>query len=1042
MSRIVSLLLLCSVPAIYAQDSSALSGSIIDPSGAAVPAAKLTLFEPNLKVTRYALTNDSGLYNFDSLPPGDYSLHIAKEGFKDQRVNLIRIGTRDVRSLRLQMEIGTSASTSVTVTAQAEGLSTDVSTGIAMTQKFVKDLPVNGRSVTTLINLAPGVVSDASVDGGINVNGLRSNMNYYTVDGVSANTGIGAPGLGIGGPFAGLSAAAGSSGTSPSTAATGQSNLISLDAMQELRVQTSAFAPEYGRTPGAQISVTSRGGSNAFHGSLFGYFRNQRFNANDWFANRAGLSRGKMRQNDFGGTLGGKLIPNRTYFFLSYEQNTLSSPQTVFTSVPSAKARLSAPAILRPYLNAFPVANGALLDNGAAEFTAVYSNPSTMKAASVRVDHAINADMNLFVRYAITPSDNQSRGVGLTTANTLNTSDSRNETLTGAWIWQRSEESTNDLRINYTRAHLDSSSIMDNFGGATPLDPSRIFPTGVTTANGTYNLQINGLGGYSIGQGSAGRQQQINIVDAYSKTSGTHQYKFGVDYRRLMPTIIQKPYSASFTFNGLGSGDAGSFLSGYASNAIVSSNTPSTYPLYTNYSAYGQDTWKLTDRTTLTYGLRWDVNPAPGVRDGLKPLSISENSTLTQDQALYKTRWFNIAPRIGLSYQLDNTPGREMIFRGGAGMFYDIGYGNATAAFSGAPYSNVRLITQPSFPLNSASLAAPGLPATEPYGQVSGADNELLAPRILQWQATIERYYGRSQSVEVGYIGTQGRRMATQETRAVFSSTAITYNDATLVRVTTNGATSDYHGLNAQYRRRFSKGLQLQANYTYSHSIDSASSDVAAGFQQLSGNNRGNSNFDVRHNFNASGSYRIPGSQHGWLKTITNDWWSDFIFTMRTGLPFDIQAQSLTPSTSTTGTTRVGFFGQGRPNYNGLPVWISDATVPGGKRLNPLAFKVPTTLAQGNLGRNAIRGFAMNQLNLTFRRDLVVREGTRLQLRLEGYNVLNHPNFGNPNGQEAANLASSNFGVVNRMLNSGITGTGVYSNGGPRTMQVALRFEF
>jgi hypothetical protein len=1024
-----------------AQDSSSLSGSIIDPSAAVVPGAKLTLFEPIRKITREVTTNEAGLYTFDALTAGDYTLTISREGFKTQRINLIRLTARDTRTLRIELEVSAASNTSVTVTAQLEGLSTDVSSGISMNHAFAKDLPVNGRDVQALVRLAPGIVSGASPDGGINTNGLRSNTNYYTVDGVSANTGTGG-GITAPGPFGSVASLSGGSGSSTGTSATGQSNLITMDAMQEIRVQTSAFAPEFGRSPGAQVSIISRGGGNNFHGSLFGYFRNQRFNANNWFANRAGLDRAKMRQTNPGGVFGGRLIPNRTFFFLSYEQNSLASPQTTFASVPSRAARQSAPANLRIYLNAFPVANGDLLDNGAAQFTAAYSNPSQMRSASARLDHTINSTMSTFLRFSTTPSSNQARGGIFSTANTLSSNDSNNQTLTGSWLWMRSESSTNDLRINYTRGNYESSSVMDNFGGATPLDPARIFPTGINTSSGTFNLQINGLGGYAIGQGTVNQQRQINIVDAYSRTSGTHQYKMGLDYRLLTPTYTQRPYSSNFTFNGLGSGESGSFLSGFASNAIISSNTLNTEPLYQNFSAYWQDTWKLTDRTTFTYGARWDVNPAPTSRTSLKPLALSDDDTLTQDKPLYNTRYFNIAPRFGVAYMLDNTPNKEMMFRGGVGIFYDIGYGSSNAAFTGAPYSNIRLLTRPSFPLSSANLAAPGLPAKEPYGQVNGADSGLLAPRITQWQMTVERYFGRAQSLELGYVGTAGRRMATQETRTVFSETATTFNDATLLRLTTNGATSDYHGLNAQYRRRFSNNLQTQINYTWSHAIDSSSNDFGGGFQLFATNNRGSSNFDIRHNFNASGSYRLPGTSNAWFKPLTNYWWADFVVTSRSGLPFDIQSQSAAPSTAAGSSSRIGFFGQGRPNYNGQPIYLSDPNAPGGRRLNSDAFSVPGTFEQGNLGRNVIRGFGLTQVDFTLRRDIAVRDGLRFQLRLEGYNILNHANFANPNPLEGANLASSNFGVINRMANSGMGGAGIYTSGGPRTMQAALRLEF
>ncbi len=1038
-SKCVHAFLLSAVLA-FAQDSSSITGAVIDPSGAFVPAARLTLFEPAKRITKYATTNEAGLYSFDGLLPGTYSITVTKEGFKDHRVDQVNLTIRDTRSVRIRLEVNPASTSSVTVTAQLEGISTDISNGASLDGKTVRDLPVNGRDVQSLVRLSPGIVSTGGPNGNeVNANGLRSNTNYYTVDGVSANTGISAGGPG--GPMGNMMGLTSGTGSSTGQAATGQSsNLITMDAMQEIRVQTSAFAPEFGRSPGAQVSITSRGGGNAFHGAVFGYFRNQRFNANDWFGNQGGLARAAMRQNNVGAVFGGRIIPNRTFFFASYESNNVVAPQTSFVAVPDDFVRLSATASLRPYLNAFPRANGSSLGNNAAQFTAAYSNPSEMKSASLRLDHTVNARHTAFLRYALTPSTSTRRGGGLASVNTVSSNENKNHTVTGSWMWARSEESTNDLRVNYTDASASSNSVMDNFGGAVPPTQSQLFPAGVGANDGTYTLQIFGLGGYTIGQGAVNTQKQINVVDAYSRTSGAHQYKMGIDYRRLTPTYNNRPYSAAFTFNGLtgDQDDTGYFLSGKATNAMVTSATPAQYPLFSNFSAYWQDTWRATDRTTVTWGVRWDVNPAPGVRQGPKPLAISGEG-LTQDAPLYNTRWFNFAPRFGVAYQMDDTPNKEMMFRGGFGFFYDIGYGASTSTFGGAPYANVRQLSESSFPLAPADLAPPGLPPTEPYGQVSTADQNLLAPRIYQWQMTVERFFGRRQSLEVGWTGSKGTRLTRQETTPFFSG-----GDVSLLRLTTNGANSNYNGLNVQYRRRFTSSFQTQIAYTWSHSIDSSSTDFSPpGFALILGGDRASSNFDIRHNFNITGSYRLPGTRNSWLKPLFNHWWTDFIAVSRTGLPFDIQSQTTTASTSSSTTSnRPSFFGQVRPNYNGKPVYISDPNAPGGRRLNAAAFTAPSGFGQGNLGRNAIRGFGMNQLDLTFRRDIAPRESLRFQIRLEAYNVMNHANFANPLPNEGASLASSNFGIMTRMLNTGLGGAGIYSQGGPRTMQAVLRIEF
>lgn len=976
-----------------AQDSSSVSGSVVDSTGAPLPSARLTLFDLERRTTSQALTNDAGIYAFHALLAGDYTITVTKEGFQDFRVQLLHIRARDTRNLRVEMTAGTAGSTTVTVTPRLDGLTTDFSNGISLEHAIASQLPVNGRNIDSLVALTPGISSASA-------NGLGTHMNFFTLDGINV----------------------------PSTpTSTGQSNLIALDALSELRVQTLAVAPEYGRSPGAQVAILSRAGTNTFHGSLFGLFRNQRFNANDWFANRAGLDRGQMRQNHFGGTFGGALIPNRTFFFAALEQNRISAPQTLSNAVPSLATRQSAPANLRQYLNAFPLPTSELLSGGAAQFTAVTSNPADMRSASVRIDHTLRDNMRLFARYAITPSSADTRGLGINSANTITSTDQRNEMLTGSWFWQRSDEASNDLRVNFTRTRWNAATTQDSFGGAVPL----------ASTTGAYTLQINGLGAYTLASATAERMRQINVVDAYSITSGTHHYKMGFEYRRQALTQVRPEYTALVTFNGLGATSTTGFLSARAANAVFSTNTPVTEPLFNNYSAYWQDTWQATDRATITYGVRWDINPAPKSRTSTHPFALNDDGTYSQTQRLYKTTWYNFAPRLGLAYMLDDTPGKEMMFRSGVGMFYDVNYAAGIEAFSAPPFSSMHLVSNPAFPLAGAYVVPPTLPATSPYGQISSVDSRLLAPRIIHWQLALERNFGRHQSFSAGYIGTSGRRLTAIETSTRFNDLATSYNDATIVRNMTNSAASDFHGMTAQYRARFADRLDLRANYTWSHAIDSTLNNPGSGFQHIILTNRGNSSFDVRHNVNVSGSYRLPSAQSAWMNAATRDWHLDFIATSRTGLPYDVQAQTTAPSALSSTSTRIGFYGQGRPNYNGQALYIDDPNVAGGRRLNLAAFTTPTDFVQGTLGSNVLRGLGLNQVDLTLRRDVPLTERFRLQFRVEAYNLLNHANFANPSLLETANMASSNFGVTTRM-----TGSQLYGNGGPRSMQASLRLFF
>lgn len=1031
--------------AIYGQDAATLSVTVNDPTGATIPGAAVVLTEASRGSSVQGKTSDIGLVVFGHLTPGTYQLEADKLGFNKLRLEQVVVAVRDRQSIRLVMQVSPAAQTTINVTAGVESISSDPTAGISVAKDYMQNLPVNGRNAQGLILMTPGITSGGR--GGFNSNGLRENTNYYTMDGVSANSGVGGgggPGGGRGGGMGGGPGGPGGGGGGGG-AMGGGGEMASIDSLQEVRVQTSAFAPEFGRSAGAQISMTSRAGDNEYHGSAYDYVRNDRLNANDWFANNTGLARGKMRQNRFGAVLGGPVKRSRTFFFASYDGLRLTSPATLISDVPETIVRRAAKATLRPFLNVFPIANGEVLTDGAQEYRGVVSSPSRNNSVSLRLDHQLSSTWTMFSRVSYSKMSGQDRGSGFGSANSINYSNTLSKSLTAGFTKVLSNGAINDIRVNVSRSDMRSFSVMDNFAGAVALTDARVFPSGVTSANGQFSLSIMGVGSYSYGGTQHNQQQQVNVVDSITKVDGRHHYKAGVDARYVTPTDYRMPYSQSVTFRSLG-GDSDSLLNGVATSVSISSNITKVEPYYLNMSAYAQDTFRFTDRTTLTFGLRWDVNPAPGIRNGLKPFAVSNDSIagVTQNDPLYATQWFNIQPRLGISYLFDDTPGHELIFRGGIGLFYDLGYGLTGAAFSGAPYSSVRTLTSAVFPLVSSDQAAPELPASRPYGQITAAETGLKSPRIMQFNAAFERNFGSRQSLTLGYSGTRGDRLLRTETQPTFSDA---YD---ILRVTTNGATSNYNGFQAQFRRRMSATLQTQIGYTWSHSIDSASSDMGGGggFATLYGTSeRGNSDYDIRQNLSWSGSFRLPTPKHGFLTPLIHDWYFDWMLASRTGLPFDIQGITNKTSTSATSSSNSrGVFAQIRPDYNGKPVWVFDNSMPGGKRVNSKAFTIPDGYEQGNLGRNALRGFEMYQVDFALRRQLVLTERKRLDLTVQGYNVTNHPNFADPQGQQAANLSSVKFGVATRMLGGSGGGMGgggsMYGSGGARQIEVALRLQF
>jgi Carboxypeptidase regulatory-like domain/TonB dependent receptor len=1037
--RFTVLAILCS--SAFAQDWATLNVTVVDPSGATVPGASAVLTDLQRGSVNRAQTDESGYAIFDFLQPSNYSLSVTKSGFAEQRVDRLVLQDRDRQTLRMELKVNPTAATEIEVSDRADAFSSDVAAGTPLDQQFIQNLPVNGRDAQSLILLAPGITSPSGNANDFNANGLRSNTNYFTLDGVSMNQTVG------GGGGAGGGAGFGGLGGGPALGGVGggaSTNLISVDAMQEMKVQTSSFAPEFGRSPGAQIVITSRGGTNDIHGSLFYYGRRTAFDANDWFANAGGYGKGQVTQNREGGTVGGPIQKNKTFYFAYFEKLNLIAPYTAIAIVPDLAARQSAPAALQPYVNAFPVPNGPELGSNGAQFNAVVSNPADSNSGSLRIDHILNGHTTLFARYSLTTTGSSEQGSNFSAPNVLTNQSTRSQLGTAGVTHVFEGGAVNDLRVNYSENLVASGSTMDSLGGAVPLSDSVVFPAGVGCANGTFSLNIMGFAGYSYCNMTRNEQQQLNVVDALTRTIGKHSLKAGLDYRRLPQTTWRKPYTDSVSFNGVTTENDYSLLTGEALNATVSSNMTEVYPTYTNFSLYGQDTWRATERTTLTYGLRWDVNPAPTAREGPAPFALSNDTIagVTQNQPIYSTRWLDVAPRFGVAYLSDNKPGREMILRFGAGVFYDTGYGVIGGAFGGAPYANAQTLSEVQFPLPAVYLEPPGLPATRPYGQVITAAQGLGSPVIYQFDGTLEKHFGAGQMLTISAVSTIGTNLLQTQTTPSFTGA---YN---ILLEATNGASSDYDGLQVQFRKRLSASFQTQFSYTWSHSIDSASTDFGGGFATLLTGQRADSNYDIRQNATFSGSWRLP-SPTGAVFYPLRHWYLDFLAAAHTPLPFDLQGVSTETSCSTSSTTsctdNTGLFAEVRPDWNGLPIWISDSGAPGHRRLNPAAFFIPSgSYAQGNLGRNSLRGYDFWQGDISVRRTIPIHERWQMILSAQAYNVLNHPNFANPTPTEGANLASPDFGVATRMLDQsfGSGATSLYGSGGPRSMELQLRLQF
>lgn len=1043
---VLFLLLTQHVTLIHAQSTSAsLSGTVFDQSGAVVPGVNIAVISVAHGFQRSTTTNDEGFFIVPALPPGIYTVKAERQGFSTAEQRNVILNVNDQAAIKLHLKVGDISQTIEIVDASSL-IDPSPSVGTLVDRQFVDKIPLNGRSVQTLIGLTPGFVltrTNSENQGQFSVNGQRSNSNYFMIDGVGANIGV-SPATNV---------AAATAGTTPGLAATGgTNNLVSVDAVQEFKVLTSSFAPEFGRTPGAQVQILTRSGTNEFHGSAFEYIRNDVFDAADWFLNATAQPQAALRQHHFGGVLGGPLyLPrlgeggsavskvNRTFFFFSYEGLRLRLPiTTARRSVPSVNARAIAPPGIRELLRAYPLPNGRELGNDLAEFSAAYSDPSSLDATSLRIDHHMSDKLILFARYNYSPSEAQTRNGFAQVGHSFY----QTHTLTSGATFIFSPTVTNDLRANYSWNKGRSFSTLDDFGGAIPPPDSLLFSGFGDPETGNAFVSITGAGSFQRGTFGAEVQRQINVLDTLAVIKGNHQLKFGVDYRRLNPIFNRSNYSLQVAFPSVTS----AITTRTASLAFVSSYFGRVYPVFNNLSVFGQDTWNLSNRLTFTYGLRWEFIPPPTEATGNNPVPLTGlDSAATLALAapgtpLYKTRYNNFAPRAGLAYQLSKATGRETMLRGGIGLFYDLGLGPAATAFSvGFPYFRQKpLIRNVLYPLPLADAMPPAPFSDPPVGNVGnalgGMDPDFKLPYTYQWNLSLEQSVGAHQSLTASYVAAIGRRLIRQET--LFNPNP-TFGQ---VRIARNLGNSDYHALQLQFQRRLTRGLQALASYTWSHSLDNVSVDSspeAPRFNIDVRNERGPSDFDIRHSSSAAITYDLPAlTKDKYINPFIRNFSLDGIFTARTAAPVNV----------VTGTDIIGGNSMSRPDLvTTVPLYLDNPLAPGGRRINAAAFTIPVG-RQGTLGRNALRGFPLWQIDMSLRRQFNLHERVNLQFRAEVFNIFNHPNFGDPVAQ--LNLPQQ-FGLSTRMLGRSLGSGGssggfnpLYQVGGPRSMQFALKLQF
>src|SRR5262249_21553197 len=424
--------------------TASLKGTVVDEDDAVVPEAIVLVKNVAAQVRRESKTNPVGLFSITQLPPGDYTVAVQHEGFATAEIKGLSLKVNDQVALKIQLRVG-QIGEMVTIDPDSSVVHRSPTVSTTLGRQMIESLPNSGRSLQSITTLAPGVTIAKPTfgeQGQFSVNGQRASANYFMVDGVSANIGIaaGAGGLGQSG-----------AGALPGLTALGTTHsLFSLDAVQEFKILTGSYAPEFGRTPGAQVLVETRSGGNQFRASLFENFRSGALSANDWFANSNGLTNPQFRHHDFGGVVSGPIVKSKTFFFSSYEGLRLHLPQVAIGDVPSTAARKNAPSGLRPFLNAFPLPNSDDARNGWGSFAASYTDAAFLNTGSMRVDQRIGDKLSLFARYSFAPSETETRGGANTSLNTTLQMAFVTQSLTVGGTHALNPRVSHEFRVNYS----------------------------------------------------------------------------------------------------------------------------------------------------------------------------------------------------------------------------------------------------------------------------------------------------------------------------------------------------------------------------------------------------------------------------------------------------------------------------------------------------------------------------------------------------------------------------------------------------------------
>ncbi len=993
-------------------------GKISDEQGNVVPKAKVVATNIATNISRETVTDTEGRYRLPELAPGAYEILVERLGFRllVQKGVELTVGRETV--LDFKLNVG-NVQEKVLVEEDAGLVDTATSAlGNLINTRQIEQLPLNGRDVFQLATLGNGVLSTSSTTDTqsnlgpgttrLTVNGGRIDFNAFLLDGTETSDANGYSPGGLGGGFLGV------------------------DALREFQILTSGYSAEFGHGGGAVINAVTKSGTNQIHGTAFEFLRNSSLDARNFFdLNARQLS---FQRNQFGGSLGGPIIKDRAFLFGSYEGLRRREGVPVLFNVPSPNARQGnltsgpvtiAPSVL-PYLALYPLPNGAITgDTGI--FRRDFREAAQEDFFTVRADYKLTESQSLAGRYTGDVSDLTKVGGLIQNLNLDNFNQYvslEEQAIVGA-------RGVNSLRGTYNR-----SNFKNDFPFTAPIDPSLSFipgrPLGGFSLSGVSPLSD------ALAIGRRFTLNQFEVNDQFIYTLGAHSIKIGGSVRRY-----QLNSDSAFLTNGLFvyGGGLDQFLQG--TPQVLFTTLPGTdYYRGIRQSLFGlyvQDDWKATRRLTLNLGLRYEPISTPTAENGRVSnlRNLTDATPTVGGPYIDNPSYTNIAPRVGFAYDVFGD-GKTSL-RGAAGIFYSaiLPMRYRFELSNQAPFTKLAVLPAflpGGFPNAFTLFGGNPIPGFTPT-YVTNFNAE--QPTVYQWNLNVQRELGQDLVVSAGYVGSRGVNLETTYAANVRQDHQIVNGQKFFPltggpRLNQNffsisyldfSADSYYQALQLNLTKRFSTGLQFQAAYTMSKSIDTASALDSVFINGTLGSDRQDpfdaradralSDYDARHNFVGNFLYDLPfgrgrrfgGSLTGVIGAISSGWATGGIVNLRSGFPFGV---ALGFDRAGNGVDNVQ---SQRPNV-APGVNLSDAITGVPTRfVDPSYFQLQPAGFYGNLGRNALRGPDLRSFDMTLSKQTAITERLRSEFRLEAFNLFNRANFAPPES-------------FNRIIYTGVDGTG------------------